>query len=315
MTARMIQLSGVIVDLVYKVEAVPAPGTEAIVHGCSLAAGGGFNAMAAARRSGMEVAYAGALGTGPFADIVERALVQEGIAVLRPRLAGRDQGCCTVLVDRNGERSFIASSGADGVVADADLAEIAITDQDWLLLSGYALGYSESRDALTGWLEAAPSGLKLFFDPSPLVAAIPEAARAAAMTAALWITANRDEAAFLTGASDPSEATRLLAQGRPASGGAVVRDGANGCFLSQDGRRPVHVPGYRVEAVDTNGAGDAHIGAFIAALARGEPPRRAAQIANICAALSTTQEGPSTAPLLSSVLEKLTGESVGCGTA
>ena len=43
MTARLIQLSGVIIDLVYKVEQVPAPGTEAVVHGCTLAAGGGFN--------------------------------------------------------------------------------------------------------------------------------------------------------------------------------------------------------------------------------------------------------------------------------
>ena len=154
MTGRLIQLSGVIVDHIYWVEAVPLPGHEAIVRRSAICAGGGYNAMVAARRSGMEVAYAGTLGTGPFADIVAAALAAEGIAALRPRLAGRDQGCCTCLIDREGERTFIASSGADGVVAAKDLSGLELSDTDWCLLSGYALGYAESRTALTDWLVA-----------------------------------------------------------------------------------------------------------------------------------------------------------------
>ena len=74
------------------------------------------NAMVAARRMGMAVAFGGTLGTGAFADRIAAALAGEGIDILRPRLAGRDQGCCTVLIDDAGERSFIASEGADGVV-------------------------------------------------------------------------------------------------------------------------------------------------------------------------------------------------------
>jgi sugar/nucleoside kinase (ribokinase family) len=79
-TARLIQLAGVIVDLVYRVEQVPAPGTEAIVHGAMLTAGGGFNAMVAARRMGMAVDYGGTLGSGPLADLVATALAAQGSA-------------------------------------------------------------------------------------------------------------------------------------------------------------------------------------------------------------------------------------------
>ncbi|MBK0296978.1 hypothetical protein IAE22_34490, partial [Bacillus sp. S34] len=49
-------------------------------------------------------------------------------------------------------------------------------------------------------------------------------------------------------------------------------DGGAGCWVADpslpDG--PVLVPGFAVEAVDTNGAGDAHGGVLVAALSRGE---------------------------------------------
>jgi len=148
---RLVQLSGVIMDHVYRVQFVPAPGGEAVVHSASLTPGGGFNAMVAARRMGMAVAFGGTLGTGAFADRIAVALAGEGIDILRPRLADRDQGCCTVLIDDAGERSFIASEGADGVVTDADLVALPLRAEDWLLLSGYALLYRDSREALGRW--------------------------------------------------------------------------------------------------------------------------------------------------------------------
>ena len=295
---RLIQMSGVIMDHIYRVEAVPLAGEEAVVFGSTLAPGGGFNAMVAARRMGMDVAYGGTLGTGPFATMIGDALLREGVTALRPRLGGLDQGCCTVLVDRRGERSFIASDGADGVVTPANLAAIQPGAEDWVLLSGYGLLYDKSRDALTGWLAAGLQGT-LVFDPCPQIAAIPQASRDAALAAAQWISANHAEAEVLTGCSNPADAATALSH-RP--GGAVVRDGAEGCYLAQGGQPAQHIPGHAVTAVDTNGAGDAHIGAFIAALARGEPPLRACALANIAAALSITEEGPSTAPTLDRVL-------------
>ncbi len=297
---RLIQLSGVIMDHIYWVEAVPEPGAEAVVRRSQLTPGGGFNAMVAARRMGMDVAYGGTLGEGPFAALICAALDREGIASLRPARSGMDQGCCTVLVDRLGERTCIASEGADGVVAAADLALIRPEPGDWLLLSGYALLYRGSRDALTDWLDRRPPG-HLVFDPCPLVGELPARTRQAALAAADWISANRAEAEVLTGVARPDEAAIALSD---RSGGAVVRSGADGCWLARQGRA-LHIPGHLVKVVDTNGAGDAHIGAFIAALARNEQPEAACTLANCAAALSITEEGPATAPTLDRVLAAL----------
>jgi sugar/nucleoside kinase (ribokinase family) len=300
MTGRLVQLSGVVVDLVFKVRALPASGHEATVTGFAQSPGGGFNAMVAARRAGLAVGYGGTLGTGPFADTVAAALEAHGIAVLRPRLPGRDQGLCTVLVEPGGERSFVAAEGADGVVTDAALADLPLGPQDWLLLSGYALGYRGSRAALTRWL-AKGGRRQLVFDPAPLVAELDPTARKAALAAALWISANRVEAQVLTGSGDPAQAATALAAGRDG-GGAVVRCGADGCWLALPGQAASHIPPHPARAVDTNGAGDTHIGAFIACLARGETPADAARLANIAAALSTETEGPATAPDLPTLM-------------
>jgi len=294
---RLVQLSGVIMDHVYRVQSVPAPGEEAVVHSAALTPGGGFNAMVAARRMGMDVAYGGSLGAGAFADKIAQALAAEGITPMRPRLAGLDQGCCTVLIDDAGERSFIASEGADGMISDTDLAALSLRDDDWLLLSGYALLYRDSRDALTSWLFANPA--RLVFDPCPQVAAIAPRALDAALNAAHWISANRAEAETLTGHTDPAIAAKALSA-RP--GGAVVRDGDHGAWLALPGQPSTHIPPLPVQAVDTNGAGDTHVGAFIASLAAGHPPMQAGRLANIAAALSITKEGPATAPTLAEVL-------------
>ncbi len=294
---RLVQLSGVIMDHVYRIEAVPVAGGEALVRAARLTPGGGFNAMVAARRMGMQVAYGGSLGSGAFADRIALALEAEGIGTLRPRLAGLDQGCCTVLIDDAGERSFIASEGADGVVTEADLAALPLLPDDWLLLSGYALLYRGSRAALTRWLRERP-GL-LVFDPCPQVAEIGAEALQAAVDAAHWISANRAEAEVLTGLADPAAAALALAA-RP--GGAVVRDGARGAWVASAGGMAVHVAPHPVPVVDTNGAGDTHVGAFIAALAVGHPAVKSCMLANIAAALSITQEGPATAPTLAEVL-------------
>ncbi len=302
MTGRMLQMSGVVVDMVYRVDAVPLAGQEADVRGAALSVGGGFNAMVAARRAGMEVAFAGTLGRGPLAQMVDNALTAEGIAHVGARCDTRDQGCCTVLVDNAGERTFIGLPGADGQVCDADLVFLQLGSDDWILQSGYALFYPGSTQALSRWLLCRPAGTRLIFDPGPRVAAIPSGALDAALGAALWVSANAAEAAVLSGAKDPEHAVRILAEARPEAGGAVVRDGANGGWLAQPDRAPRHIPAHRVAAIDTNGAGDTHIGYFISMLAGGHDPEVALRAANIAAALSTTTEGPSTAPPLAQVL-------------
>jgi sugar/nucleoside kinase (ribokinase family) len=108
--------------------------------------------------------------------------------------------------------------------------------------------------------------------------------------------------AGLTGTSsadatgDPAEAARrLLARGAAAN--ILVRAGAAGCYVALlASPAAVHVRAPTVTAVDTTGAGDAHSGVFLAALADGLHPLGAAARANAAAAFAVTRPGPATSP-------------------
>jgi sugar/nucleoside kinase (ribokinase family) len=72
--------------------------------------------------------------------------------------------------------------------------------------------------------------------------------------------------------------------------------GPRGCILAMPGSGILRIPAFEVTAVDSNGAGDAHVGVFVAALADGLSPERAARRANAASALAVTRRGPATAP-------------------
>ncbi|WP_198133741.1 carbohydrate kinase family protein [Roseobacter sp. GAI101] len=135
--------------------------------------------------------------------------------------------------------------------------------------------------------------MRLVFDPAPIVAALAQDVVQAALARAEWVSANLHEATILTGCSDPTAAAKALAANR--AGGAIVRNGAAGCVLCT-AETCVEIPPFNVQAIDTNGAGDAHIGSFIAHLSQTGDPSSAASFANVAAALSTTVKGPASAP-------------------
>ena len=294
----LFQLSGIVIDLVHRVSQIPQPGAEAEAHERLITPGGGYNAMIAAKRFGMSVAYAGALGTGIFADIVKDALGKEGIPILAATRSPLDQGTCAVIIDDSGERTFYTHHGAERNPGPRDLAALSPSSSDWLLLSGYSLLKETSAAAFVPWLRTFRRGPVFVFDPAPVVGDIPDANLQPALARANWISANRREAQTLSGATTPEAAAQMLAQGRA---GAIVRDGADGCWLSTNGAT-VKVDGFRVAALDSSGAGDAHIGAFIAAMGLGFDTLAAAQLANAAAAIKTTRFGPATSPGLEETL-------------
>jgi sugar/nucleoside kinase (ribokinase family) len=148
---------------------------------------------------------------------------------------------------------------------------------------------------LVDWLEDLPSETRIAFDPGPLVHAI-DAALLDRMLAVVSIwTSNRAEALRFADTDDFNAAFDLIVARLRTGALAIVRDGALGCHL-RVGETRGHVPGFAVKAVDSNGAGDAHAGVFLAVLASGADARTAARRANAAAAIAVTRYGPATAP-------------------
>ena len=301
MTGRVIHTGQIVIDLTLRIEAIPEPGGDVFANESSMAVGGGFNVLAAARRLGVETLYAGPLGEGPLAEAARRALEEIGVDHVGPVAPG-DQGYCVAMTDARAERTFISTCGAEtrGPVDAFDHLEVS--SHDVVYLSGYSLADEASRTALerlAGRLAEARAGCAVLFDVSPMVGSVPMSAlECIGGLAPIW-SLNEREAGLLADrlglrveACDHGAVCETLAS---RLGIVLVRAGAQGSWFS-DGGGARHTPSIPVTPVDTNGAGDTHSGVLVAALARGIDLTTALRWANVAGALTTTRFGPATCP-------------------
>ncbi|SFQ05070.1 PfkB family carbohydrate kinase [Pseudomonas sp. NFPP28] len=293
--SRLLHTGQVIVDLVMALDTLPATGGDVLAQSASFEAGGGFNVMAAARRNGLAVVYLGRHGNGRFGELARAAMQAEGVEIAQAASTDKDTGLCVSLTEATTERTFISHIGAEGELSADDLARVVPQADDYVYVSGYSLLLEGKAQALLDWLLALPRDIQVVFDPGPLVKA-PDSALMVALLPRIDIwTSNGPEALAFTGAETVAEALVDLNRHLPGDALLVVRDGPNGCWVSRNGQAE-HVPGFKVTAVDSNGAGDAHAGVFIAGLADDLAPAQAARRANAAAALAVTRWGPATSP-------------------
>ncbi|MBZ9797800.1 PfkB family carbohydrate kinase [Mesorhizobium sp. ES1-4] len=297
MSGRLVHVGSAVVDYVYRIDALPAPGTEKTASSYAQVAGGGFNMMVAASRTGMKAVFGGQLGSGPNGDFLRAAFAAEGIETLTPPSPLMDSGNCVAMISSDAERTFVSWPGAESVLSLDLMAPVVVAADDWVFTSGYTLSYPGSGDALTGWIEALPAGIPFVFDPTPIIADIPRAILDRVLARTTWLSCNMAEAAEIAGPGGAEAlGARLLADHCPKADGVVIRAGAGGCLVQLADGTARTIAGFKVAAVDTNGAGDTHIGAFVSALSRGVQPFEAARYANAAAAISVTRHGGSSAP-------------------
>ncbi|MET9147189.1 PfkB family carbohydrate kinase [Streptomyces sp. NPDC004042] len=298
MTRRLVLAGNVIADLVIEVPALPERGGDVIGTRTETTAGGGFNTLVAARRLGTEAVFAGLHGTGPHGDLVREALTAEHIVPLLPARTDGDTGFTVALIDGDGERTFVTSFGVEATLTQSDVDAVAarLRPGDLLQLSGYGLVLPGNGPLLSAFTAGLPADVTVCLDPAPLVADIPETVLAPVLARTDWLSANAREARLLSGHEDPRAAATALRDRLAPGAGVLVRADKDGCWLAAPGQAPTHVPGFPVEAVDSNGAGDAHVGSFLALLGQGHDPLTAARGANAAAAYAVTRSGPATAP-------------------
>ncbi len=324
---RVVLLGQILVDLAVRGEALPSPGGDVWAIDEGMHVGGGFNALVAARRMGAEAVSLSPIGDGPYSSLIQAALTREGITDLGPRIAGIDNGFCIAFTDRTGERTFISTKGAETMAPASAWADFVRTMNpgDVLYIDGYLMDHPANREAAEAALRVLPEGVRVLLDVSPVIG-IPDGLP----TDGVIVSMNHREAQEIAHRSgdasirnrchEPHEAARAMLGllDRPV----LVRAGAAGSYFAcssaaatvAGGEDALHVPTPRVEAIDTNGAGDAHSGALAASLALGIPLERALLLANCAGALSTTVVGPASCPTREDIeaaadaLESGTGE-------
>ena len=311
--SRLFYTGALMVDIVLGVPQLPEPGGDAFATFHQTSVGGGFNVLSAARRDGLEGIFAGRTGTGPFGDLVREALDTEGLESWHVPVPDLDNGFCVVLVEETTERTFITMPGAEECMSVDDLRSLDVRADDFVHVSGYALASRTRSGPLSAWVSSLSAGPGMVLDASPLIGKVDPDILGTVLARTDVLTCNAREAGILAGTanSDPSEsdlagALAVLRSLLPSSSVVILRDGPRGTWVMGPERPDAwHVPPHNVVAVDTNGAGDAHTGVLMAALAAGVPLPGAVIRANVAAALAVTRRGPATAPVSAEIDETL----------
>ena len=311
---RVVLMGQILVDLAVRGEALPSPGGDVWAVDEGMHVGGGFNALVAARRMGAEAVSLSPIGDGPYSSLIQAALTREGIADLGPRIAGIDNGFCIAFTDHTGERTFISTKGAETMAPASAWAGFVRTMHpgDVLYIDGYLMDHPTNREAAEAALRALPEGVRVLLDVSPVIgipSALPSDGVIVSMNhrEAQEIAQQSGDSSVRDRCREPREAARAMLSllGRPV----LVRAGAEGAYVASPSEEatsaccqdPTRVPTPRVDAIDTNGAGDAHSGVLAASLAQGIPLERALLLANCAGALSTTVVGPASCPTRSQI--------------
>jgi len=290
MASGILVVGSINMDLVVVAERRPAPGETVFGDAFRTVPGGkGANQAVAAARFGGATAMAGRVGADVFGAAMVAALQAEGIDVsLVLGRAGESTGVAVINVDRRGENDIVVISGANVGWTEPEIvaAEAAVKGRGTLLLQLEIPLPVVARLARA----AKEAGVRVLLDPAP-------PAREPLPTGLLadvdLLLPNEHEAAALTGIHIESleDAVRAATALRRAGARAViVKLGANGVLLQTD-EGSAHLPGFRVDAVDSTAAGDTFAGALGVALAEGQSLREAITVAQAAAAISVTRLG------------------------
>jgi sugar/nucleoside kinase (ribokinase family) len=293
---RLVLVGSILVDILMYVDRLPERGGDIMARRTLLTSGGGFNVLAAAARLGMPTAYAGRVGDGPMGHQVIADLTAAHIPLLLPGAIGADTGFDIGLVEPDAERTFVTTPGVEACLSIEDLHTIPLLPGDAIYVSGYDLCYPISGQSLEQWLPTLPDQHLLIIDPGPLVAKIPPLRLERILARTDLLSPNAREASILSGSPNIPEGASKLVHKIAPEGWVVARDGKQGCWIASHTTPTKHIPPRPTQAIDTTGAGDTHVGAMLACLARGDDIHTAAYTANVAASLSTERSGPATGP-------------------
>lgn len=277
------------VDLTGFAPHLPVAGETVLGTELHIGPGGkGSNQMTAAARAGGDIYFITRIGRDVFGETLRRHFEAEGFHqayIFAPE--GETTGCALIEIDQqDGQNRIMVLPAANQHITAQDVrtAAAAFAEAD-AVITQLEIRMEAVMEAKA---QAAAFGKPFILNPAPF-GEVPETL----FDGVDWLTPNETEAAFFTGTVVETQEDVRRAAGILLARGVknvIITLGVRGAFWT-DGREELWIPGYKVKAVETTGAGDTFNGALAVAIAEGHGPAYALRFANAAAALSVTRLG------------------------
>ncbi len=242
-------------------------------------------ALVAVTRLGVQAGFIGTAGNDLAGGFKIETLSQEGIDTSRMvrRPFPEPQAALVFVHEQTGERTFAASRGfGREQLRPEELDWDYITSADYLHLDGF---HFEAALQAARWMREA--GKQVALDAGKTDGSLhPRLGELVALADVAICGAGISQS--LTGIEDLWEAGKAVL----ATGPQVVVEtrGEDGSYTITH-NDAFHTPAFRVDVVDTTGAGDVFHGAYIVGLIQGWDLRRVARFASAVAAIKCTRLG------------------------
>lgn len=290
---RIAVVGSVNYDITSYMDAFPRPNETLFATDYKTAIGGkGLNQAVAAARYGADVSMIGCVGDDGFGAQAITHLEANGVACSAVhKTVETGTGFAAIFVNKAGDNMISVAPGANAAlsVEHVNLAKAVIENADMVITQAEV-----SAEVIARALEiAAIANVPTVLNPAPANSAFTPL-----LGNAHYITPNESETEILTGISpdDPeSTASALAGLREKGARNILITLGSRGCLVSW-GDRTSTVASFKVDVVDTTGAGDVFNGVFAATIAEGQDMERAARTANAAAALSVTKLTADSAP-------------------
>lgn len=254
--------------------------------------GSAANSLVALSQFGGKAFYCCKVANDEDGDFYRQNLAEAGVAT-RLHVQNNDghTGKCVVMVTPDAERTMCTFLG---ITIDFSLEELqtdVVEDSEYLYIEGYLATSEIAREAVQqarAVAEKAGTKIALTFSDSSMVKYFKEGLDEFLTPGVDILFCNREEAELYTQTNSLEAAMNALLKFAKE---VVITRGKEGAVIGTAEKR-VEVPGFKVKAIDTNGAGDMFAGAYLYATTQGMSTAQAGTLASRAAAEVVSHYGP-----------------------
>jgi sugar/nucleoside kinase (ribokinase family) len=273
-------------------QSFPELGKEVLVEDMSLTLGSASAICAAGlARLGDRVAFAGKVGADSWGDLVLERLRALGIDLTYVMREPSIKTGLTVSITSSTDRALITYLGSIAELRESDVQDAWFAGCSHLHVSSFYLQKGLRPGLKSLMLRARRAGLTTSIDPGFDPSSRWERDILDTLVEVDYFFPNEIELQGIAGIADPVGALRALDNGRTHT---IAKLGAAGCVLLVEGK-PVRIPAFPIQPVDTTGAGDSFNAGFLHARLSGRDLIDSARFAAACGALSTQGLGGTSA--------------------
>lgn len=259
---KCLVIGAAMLDIVMEIGSLPKSGDDVYASSQEMSVGGcAYNVADILKHFQLPYTLLAPVGNGPYGKIISEKLASAGHVSSLSEIDG-DNGYCLCLVESSGERTFITLPGVECSYKKEWLDSVDGSLYDMVYICGYEL---ESSSAIIDFCVAHPH-LEVYYAPSPRIMDMDMTIHERVFSLDPIIHLNESEALSFTACNNVKDAAGKLFG--MTGNLVIVTLGAKGCYYCNDGDCG-YIDGTPSSVVDTIGAGDSHVGAFIAGAIQG----------------------------------------------